>query len=656
MKLKKLVKALGVSALMLTLAGAFLGQKSTALAVNPYLPEWEHIPDGEPYVFEDPDNPGKERLYIYGSHDTSKTKYCGPDITVWSAPVEDLTDWRCDGVVFQYSAGGKQDTMYAPDVAMVTESDGSKTYYLYPNDQTSKRNTMVAKSKSPIGPFEPINLSSGEDPSSTGIMGFDPAVVVDDDGRVYGYWGFHTANMAELDPATMATAKEGTSIIKDAFEPYEDDDQIRFFEASSMRKIMGKYVFIYSRKTQSGEFGLGQSPATLAYLYSDTPLGPWTYGGTIVDARARNVDEEGKTFAAMAPTNTHGSLVEVNGQWYIFYHRSINNDGGYSRQGVAEPVDIQLTEDGKLEITEAEVTSEGLEINGLDPMKIYSAGISCYMTGGSYIKATWDPADIGGAVSNNVNGSVVGYKYLNFTDAVSKGIKNLMLTYTGTGTSGSITLRLDSPYASTGKDIGSISIDKTDSTVTPTTKLMSINPEDLGTGKHALYFIFQSEEETNICEFHSFSFTDKTEEELIPKPSESPSPTPAATVAPTATPDVTPAATATPAAATTTPAANSVSETAKSSLPAKAVIKTAKAKKRTAILTLKNTKNATGYEIQYSTSKKFKGAKKKSTKQLKVTLKKMKKKTYYIRVRAYCLTNGAKTYGSWSKVKKVKIK
>ena len=55
---------------------------------NPYLPLWEHIPDGEPYVFEDPDQPGKKRVYIYGSHDDLITMYCGRDQVVWSAPVE----------------------------------------------------------------------------------------------------------------------------------------------------------------------------------------------------------------------------------------------------------------------------------------------------------------------------------------------------------------------------------------------------------------------------------------------------------------------------------------------------------------------------------------------------------------------------------------
>ena len=38
-------------------------------AQNPYLPLWEHLPDGEPRVFEDPDQPGKYRAYIIGSHD-----------------------------------------------------------------------------------------------------------------------------------------------------------------------------------------------------------------------------------------------------------------------------------------------------------------------------------------------------------------------------------------------------------------------------------------------------------------------------------------------------------------------------------------------------------------------------------------------------------
>ena len=86
----------------------------------------------------------------------------------------------------------------------------------------------------------------------------------------------------------------------------------------------------------------------------------------------------------------------------------------------------------------------------------------------------------------------------------------------------------------------------------------------------------------------------------------------------------------------------------------KAKIKSAKNVKGKKIkLTLKKVKNATGYEVQYATNKKFKKAKTKKIKKLTVTLKKLKKnKKYFIRVRAFNKT----TKGAWSKVKKVKVK
>ena len=127
-------------------------------------------------------------------------------------------------------------------------------------------------------------------------MGFDPAVFVDDDGRAYGYWGFTRSFAAELDPNTMATIKPGTSQINDMIGSCNDQDgnDFRFFEASSLRKVEDKYVLVYSRKTKDGEYGLGESNSTLAYAYADAPLGPWTYGGTIVDARGPEIGENGQ--------------------------------------------------------------------------------------------------------------------------------------------------------------------------------------------------------------------------------------------------------------------------------------------------------------------------------------------------------------------------
>ena len=80
---------------------------------NPYLPLDTYIPDGEPHVFGN-------RVYIYGSHDKEGGDcFCLLDYEAWSAPVDDLTDWRCEGIIYQakqcrHYCEERQD-MYAPE-------------------------------------------------------------------------------------------------------------------------------------------------------------------------------------------------------------------------------------------------------------------------------------------------------------------------------------------------------------------------------------------------------------------------------------------------------------------------------------------------------------------------------------------------------------
>ena len=110
--------------------------------LNPYLPFWETVPDGEPHVFGD-------RVYIYGSHDRlGGTSFCEEDYVCWSAPVEEPGVWTCEGVIYKKMQDplngapyGKKlpgigmplgteenpHLLYAPDVAQ--GPDGR--YYLY---------------------------------------------------------------------------------------------------------------------------------------------------------------------------------------------------------------------------------------------------------------------------------------------------------------------------------------------------------------------------------------------------------------------------------------------------------------------------------------------------------------------------------------------
>ena len=540
-----MLPVVAVSCVLLTLSCAQQAQteQSELTTVgNPYLPLWEHIPDGEPYVFEDPDQPGKQRVYIYGSHDNIKTDYCGRDQVVWSASVDSLNNWRYDGVILVVDKNGKgepfdsartADVLFAPDVTLVTDANGKKTYYLFPNDQTGGRNSLIAKSDRPDGPFEVCNWNADDPNKVDGIYGFDPAVFVDDDGRVYGYWGFEHSYAAEIDPATMCTVKPGTKTIDGMISGKNEPGKFRFFEASSIRKIKDKYVFIYSRWTEPGEFGLPDTNYTLAYAYSDNPLGPWTYGGTIIDGRGREVNEQGDTIASgVVSGNTHGSICKIKDQWYVFYHRQAGTNE-YARQAMVAPIEVKVQEGpgGKVEISEGEYNSEGFALEGLNPLERHSAGLACWITGpkvaehnwpnntyyGSYVEtsygtdtnmeAPYDLKNNTNRVVNNTDGSIVGYKYFNFSVMNGKGNPRLLMRLIPEGVDATITIMVDRPWASQGgKQLGVIEL-KAGMPQVSTEMIVDLPGLAELSGKHALFFKFASPtKEKSVCILEDFVF------------------------------------------------------------------------------------------------------------------------------------------------------
>ncbi len=507
---------------------------------NPYLPLWEYIPDAEPYVFEDPDNPGKYRLYVYGSHDTLKTAYCGTDLVVWSAPVEDLSDWRCDGVIFESVVNGTADVLYAPDVALV-EENGKKTYYLYPNNQSWGRTTMVCKSDRPDGPFEVVNWKEGSTTETEGVLGFDPAVFVDDDGSVYGYWGFVESWWGKLDEDNMSSLKEGETSKRNIpsydqmtafdYDPTQfnivQDENVGkwgFFEASSIRKVGNKYVFIYSRNGLPEE-PTGKNYSQLAYGYSDSPEGPWKWGGIIVDAMGEIIpNENGGYDRTFAGGNTHGSICEINGQWYVFYHRNLHT---YARQAMVEPITVEwdeksVADGGEVRISMAEVTSNGFFIEGLNPYVKHSAGIVSYLTGGASITPAYSEDTTTLPVVNIRNGVIAGIKYFNFDlDAPTDGSKSLEVELKPLGIDAQIDVYLrpasavntpveykDSKVVSVGegsKKLGTIEL-SADMPMESTTFSISAKEIDKLDGQWGLFFVFSSDSGLNICELYNVQF------------------------------------------------------------------------------------------------------------------------------------------------------
>jgi len=256
-------------------------------APNPYLPLWEHVPDGEPRLFQDPDDPTgtKKRVYIFGSHDVKRDNYCSADIVAWSAPINDLSNWRYEGAIFtSYNESTNTwDRMFAPDIAEKRVYDPTNpkakgdgfvyTYYLYPHNISDDvlsfngfRMNMVAVSDRPDGPFKVINWVDENDRTldTLGPIGFDPGVFIDysEDGKeilgAYVFWGFQQSIAGELDVNTMYTLKPHTesahnsqmyttesfaaltAAIENAQAVYDDEDATQADVDNAIRGVLEK--------------------------------------------------------------------------------------------------------------------------------------------------------------------------------------------------------------------------------------------------------------------------------------------------------------------------------------------------------------------------------------------------------------------------------
>lgn len=409
---------------------------------NPYLPNWEYIPDGEPRVFGD-------RIYVYGSHDRKDSiDFCDYKLKVWSAPVSDPTKWVCHGDIFRSRDGHDSpsdvdwtdELLFAPDVV----ERGGK-YYLYAYIVNAKG--CVAVADRPEGPFRLLSRYEYDIPNHYDNGTFiDPGVLVDDDGRVYIYCGYHGSYMCELKD-NMYEAVPGSyklDIIPTA-EPH------RFFEACSPRKINGTYYLIYSP----------QRGSCLDYATSDSPTGPFTYRGTIID---NGIDFPGG--------NDHGSVCCINGQWYIFYHR-MTNGTIMSRRGCVER--IEILPDGT--IPQVEMTSLGFE-ESLNPYDFTPADTACVLKGGCYITET---SVFERPIVNVTDGCVMGWKYFDFGEDFASKTMQIRLKLRGTGSRGRVHVRLDSED---GEELGTVDFAEDSGTAGARIKA--------ATGRHAVFLVAES--------------------------------------------------------------------------------------------------------------------------------------------------------------------
>lgn len=486
----------------------------TRVAYNPYLPSWEYTPDCEPHVFGN-------RVYVYGSHDSARgPRYCVGDYVCWSAPVDNLKTWTYEGVIYtRWDDPTNTDrlTYAAPDVCQ--GPDGRFYLYYFYGMGTS---INVAVCDEPAGRYRylgQVSLPSGEVLGITSGYGnpFDPAVYVEA-GRTWLWWGFSMrasdatgALVGREIPPTLLQGSFGAELGPDmctmvgepvpfvpgsstaAGTPFAGHP---FLEASSFRKIGGRYYYLYS-SAQGHE---------LCYALCQNPWTPPTaLGGVVIsngDVGMPGVPTEEDAHYYLG--NNHGSIERIAGQDYVFYHRHTHGVQ-YARQDCAEP--IAILPDGS--IPQVEVTSCGLNGGPLPAARETPAHACCHLRsaeGTLHVSSHvhWNeahpyvgdedadcvPTGNRGFVANLRDGAQVGYKYLAFA-----GEGRVRLELRGTFV-GRVRVLLDAPSGSGAREAGTVD-------VAPSAAWTEVSAQLAGPvdGTHAVYFVPEGEGALDLVAF-----------------------------------------------------------------------------------------------------------------------------------------------------------
>lgn len=687
---KRLIKAAG------TLVAACLSVlllSDVSKADNPIIQN-VYTADPAPMVYGD-------TVYVYTSHDEDNTIgnfYTMDDWKCYST--KDMVNWTDHGTVLSYSdfSWAKKNSAWA---AQCVERDGKFYLYVPVNEKSGASVIGVAVADSPTGPFT--------DPLDKPLIkggGIDPTVFVDEDDQAYIYWGNPDLNCAKLkenmietDGDTITWKLSGQNLSEDKIADVQKQFGVRtgskdyrwtlFEEAPWFYRRGDLYYMIYAAN------GI---PERIDYSTSTSPTGPWTYQGMIM-----NDKYDGKGSGSF--TN-HPGIIDFKGHSYFFYHTGkLPGGSGYRRSVAVE--EFTYNEDGT--IPEFPFTDAGVEaVDHLNPFQRVEAETLAW---GSGLES--EACSVGGINLCEIENE--DYLKLESVDFGPEGAVDFTASVASElddqTEAGTIELHLDEKD---GPLLGTLTVKGTGDPETYaefTTKVESV------AGVHELYMVFKGGE-GELFKFDYWRFTEKTipvekislsSSQLTILAGQSSQLT--AAVSPdnattkelgwtSANPDVAtvdatgkitavkageatitvqakdgsgiqaschvvvtapvvPPVINTPVPSATPTAPPTISDDDKTVVAvAKAKIKSLKkGKKKQAKLVIKKTKDAAGYEVVYAKNKKFSKAKKLSTKKTSVTLKKLKKGTYYVKVRAYKTdAKGKKYYGSYSSVKKVKIK
>lgn len=397
-----------------------------------------------------------DTLFLYTGHDEDEATERGfimKDYLLFTTT--DMVNWTHHGPVFNVDSIDWTAPLNA-NAAEVAYRNGKFYYYISPWSALPDGGDCIAVgiADTPYGPFKDALGKPLISPSQTNYSGhlwedIDPTVLIDDDGQAYMYWGNNALYAVKLNGDMLSYSGDIiTYDIKDK-EAFGPD----FEEAPWVFKRNGTYYMLYA----------AHIPEAIYYSTSSSPLGPWKYGGVMMDALAQG------------STGNHPGVAHYKGNWYLFY---MNHDlpNGHDKRRAVNVIQFDFNPDGS--IPNYPHSKEGIvkALKNLDPYTRVQAETIAWTNG---VKTAKDEKT-GVYVTNINNGNYIKVRSVDF----GKGAKTFEASIASAAKGGKIEIRTNSL---TGPLVGTCNIENTGDWLRWKTQKCKVKNLK---GIHDLYFVF----------------------------------------------------------------------------------------------------------------------------------------------------------------------
>lgn len=433
---------------------AVLFSSDIALADNPIFQTY-YSPDPAPLVIDD-------TLFVYSGNDEGGDFFTMNGWRVSSTT--DMVNWTDRGTLILKASDFPNAKKNGDWASQCVRRNGKYYYYVTVESTRGGRAVNVGVADRPEGPF--VNALGDRHLAGPNWDYIDPTVLVDDDGQAYLYWGNPKLYYAKLNEDMISF--DGPIMSTDqGFAPW--GEKSRYTEGPWIHKHDGKYYMIYAAD------GI---PESIAYSWSDSPVGPWEFKGVIMPK-----GERGAAF-----TN-HSGVIDFKGRSFFFYHNQrLPGGGGYNRSTAVE--EFSYNPDGT--IPTIHMTDLGVvnPIHFLDPFKRVEAETKAFSEG------------LGAAQNNNGvyitkihNNDYIKVRCVDFGDM---GADFFTASVSSRGEA-NVEIRLDKRD---GELIGTLKVENTNGA------WRELECEVANTiGKHDLFFVFKGASNTELFDFDYWYFT-----------------------------------------------------------------------------------------------------------------------------------------------------